>query len=663
MREPDEVRIGLRRMTDNAAESILTSFAAALLVALISFVRSPTDYRLSALRTLLLSIVLLPIASLLTLGTVRRRWRHDRVSVPIALSATFSIFGLWIALWAAKYEAVSLLSSAGLTILTVFCVIGVAVSIAMAVAIARVRCVRRLGGSRIALAGATALAVLMYWAARNDRATAFFPFQAAQCALELVLFTMAAYIARRIGWLQNKASVAGALLVFACFLVVVSAPQSLLGRTYADVFRGGGTERLVLQALRRAADRDGDGYSARFGGGDCDDNNPRAYPLGPIDCDGIVTSRSPERDAPRTPLRPVRRVLIVTIDALRCDLNGRRICPELDRLSTRASYSGYQQVFMAQTRRSLSALFGGRFMRSMEESQEIGNRLVRIAKQAGFRTKAFYSLSQLDAPSLAGDFDERDRDLVAFKNGRSPFEQVTSPQLTQRILLDIYRHKEDPAPQLLWAHFLDPHEPYISTAADAPVRWFRPDRMEDYEIEVRRTDAAVSELIRNAIVSGYDRDAAIVVTGDHGESFEPDHLGHGLSSSEVEISTPFMAWIFDADGRIQPVGLPKKCFQTDAAALLADVIGARPPPDQARFSLVDGRRGDEQFSTASGHWKYVYHRQARFEELFDLHRDPLETRNLADAEPSVLTQMRTTLGTELSRCSAEVRLNTPIDWK
>jgi hypothetical protein len=36
--------------------------------------------------------------------------------------------------------------------------------------------------------------------------------------------------------------------------------------------------RLLLGAARRATDHDGDGYSARFGGGDCDDTRADVYP-------------------------------------------------------------------------------------------------------------------------------------------------------------------------------------------------------------------------------------------------------------------------------------------------------------------------------------------------------------------------------------------------
>jgi hypothetical protein len=48
--------------------------------------------------------------------------------------------------------------------------------------------------------------------------------------------------------------------------------------TYAAIGEGGLGLKFALKLARRATDRDGDGYSALFGGGDCDDSRADVYP-------------------------------------------------------------------------------------------------------------------------------------------------------------------------------------------------------------------------------------------------------------------------------------------------------------------------------------------------------------------------------------------------
>jgi hypothetical protein len=43
--------------------------------------------------------------------------------------------------------------------------------------------------------------------------------------------------------------------------------------------------RLLLRVARHLADRDGDGYAAILGGGDCNDHDPRIHP-GAVDIPG-----------------------------------------------------------------------------------------------------------------------------------------------------------------------------------------------------------------------------------------------------------------------------------------------------------------------------------------------------------------------------------------
>ena len=147
----------------------------------------------------------------------------------------------------------------------------------------------------------------------------------------------------------------------------------------------GGDRRIAGAALRRHAgarltDHDGDGFSARFGGGDCDDTPPDVYPgADDIPGDGIdqnceggdargARRADRARGAPRRPRRAAGRgarrsrpgrsrpgaplkgnILIVTIDAFRADRlgvagygrpPGRSLTPTLDALARAGPTSG-----------------------------------------------------------------------------------------------------------------------------------------------------------------------------------------------------------------------------------------------------------------------------------------------------------------------------------
>jgi len=141
--------------------------------------------------------------------------------------------------------------------------------------------------------------------------------------------------------------------------------------TYAAVGEGGLGLTFALKLARRATDRDGDGYSALFGGGDCDDSRADVYPGAEdipgdgIDqnCEGgdapLVAEAATETEtlpaegnaAPRpVPSKAGKftgNILIIAIDATRADRlgvagygrpAGRSLTPNLDALAHRGAY-------------------------------------------------------------------------------------------------------------------------------------------------------------------------------------------------------------------------------------------------------------------------------------------------------------------------------------
>lgn len=188
-------------------------------------------------------------------------------------------------------------------------------------------------------------------------------------------------------------------------LGVAAASLLLFGNRPADrrgasaLYERGVVAPWVLPALARAADDDGDGYADWFGGGDCDDHNPRVRPGArevpgngvDEDCLGgdlRITARMrrslapppprvrPARAGARAPARLARgprNVLVVVLDAMRADRAGwagnrRGLTPHMDQLA--AGCVRFQRAYSPsnKTPSSMPAILSGHFTSELERS-------------------------------------------------------------------------------------------------------------------------------------------------------------------------------------------------------------------------------------------------------------------------------------------------------
>ena len=653
--------VGLRSSTTAGARSgwqpsldlprgwAATTLTAALGEALLAAATGPLQARVWALRTLLLLVPLVVMAvALVVAWPLRQRLRATGSDMRLWLVATGSLLatGWGVALWVTGFESsVSLRSERGLALLGL---LGGGATVLAGTGgwlASRSRAMARLGAERFGAMAATALALACFYVGRNLELAPFWPLRTANVFLEAALMLSAAALLRRTNMVGARACWAGGALVAVAAVVAASAPPEAAHRAYARILMDAGSERRVLLRLRRALDRDGDGFSEYLDGGGCDEHNAEARPLGPVDCAGLLHKGDLPAPPPTFPGVPqVSRVLVATIDTWRCDLRGASICPRLGALAVGASYAGSQRPFMAQTARSLGALFGAPFRQETAAAALQPAPTVSAARAAGYATKAFFTLDMLGVPSLGGSFEEQDTSLMT--DGIK--EYVNSAALTRRVLADLTAHAAQPGRRLVWAHYLDPHATYVPTAEGEPVPFFLFDRSGAYITEVRRVEAQVATLVEQARRLGYDRDAAIVVTSDHGESFSHGRLYHSLSSYDPEMKIPLFAWVFDRDGRQVKLDLPARTEERSVAALLAHLVGAPAPAGQSTVSVTDPADGDVQYLVVDGGWKLIYHHQTHYEELYHLDVDPLEEHDLSEREPAQLKRMRHRLGAELA---------------
>lgn len=243
----------------------------------------------------------------------------------------------------------------------------------------------------------------------------------------------------------------------------------------------------------------------------------------------------------------------------------------------------------------------------------------------------------------------------------------------------------------LYLHLFDPHNPYEPPAGDCArvSRAFLPgyhgrlgcfaDRRPEYPIpppedrrwhealyrgEVAYTDRQLGRFLDGLRSLGLDDDTVVAVVSDHGEEFwtrleaeramgyEPnaDH-GHTLYQELLHVPA-----VLRVPGR-GPAVVRGPVQLADLFPTLLRLVGIEPPPNQGtdlaprldgsaptvRPTLLAGMllHGDQRWSIRRGPWKLVVpEAPSRPLELYDLSRDPRETRNQAASQPGLVATLR-----------------------
>lgn len=341
-------------------------------------------------------------------------------------------------------------------------------------------------------------------------------------------------------------------------------------------------------------------------------------------------------------------VLLVTIDALRANHVGaygyaRKLTPHFDALAARGSVFEHAYCPTPHTSYSVTSLLTGKYLRPLllQGVGEDSDTWAGLLRTYGYRTAAFYppAVFFIDQSRFAS-FEKRALDFeyrwVEFAEGEKRLSQV------REYLAGAPADK----PLFLWVHLFGPHEPY---EAHPELGLSLGDRDVDrYDAEVAAADATVGELTR--LMEQRKPGAVTIVTADHGEEFG-DHGGryHGSSVYEEQARVPLV--IAGPGVKAQRVS---EVVQT--IDLLPTVLSAlavpRPPRIRGRDlgGLLAGTRAsgpgmayaetDEQALYAEGSLRLLCARRVGACKLFDLERDPGETRDASADHADDLARLR-----------------------
>ena len=386
-------------------------------------------------------------------------------------------------------------------------------------------------------------------------------------------------------------------------------------------------------------------------------------------------------------------------DRLGCYGYSRPTSPVIDSLAARGTLFSRCYAPSDYTQASTASLFTGRYplahgyMNSNYVLEEGSVTMAEIFAAKGYRTAAFI------ANGLAGRKYRMDQGFHEhFESNRAPAAELASearefigrqtadrPFLAYMHFLDV--HDPHRTPPAWFGRFADPAafafdmqdtlllETMVMRAwwSAAQGWWDDPAHERDvaryfedysdlYDASIACWDEAVGSILAALAQAGLDRSTIVVITSDHGEQLlEHGYFGHANSGYDVGLHVPLVIFDPGGDGIGRTISRPVSLI--DVLPTLLERRGI-PVPDQVQGRSLwpfsgpgtDDDADDRPIysegtffanrpvgtliqTLREGRWKLVLDRLRDTKELYDLRRDPGETRNLLHSEAEVAARL------------------------
>lgn len=278
-----------------------------------------------------------------------------------------------------------------------------------------------------------------------------------------------------------------------------------------------------------------------------------------------------------------------------------------------------------------------------------------------------------------GAFDETDHDRALIQRGATEIANLKEAlQLPAGVDLEAFMRDRLPPLPDNWSIQPDEAEPIERTLSQRPFKLNARRKWGEREWRLHRwayarlterVDRQIGVVLDALDSSGQAENTLVIFVSDHGDHAGSHRLEHKTFFYDEAARVP---WIMRLPGRIQAGRVEESCLVATGIDLLAtccDYAGVETPRQCLGVSMrgvAEGRSGAASRDFVYGEnavsrmfctkdWKYVrYDDGAHREQLYDLKRDPGETRSAAHdpAAAEVLARMGKRLDEEIARHAA-----------
>lgn len=292
--------------------------------------------------------------------------------------------------------------------------------------------------------------------------------------------------------------------------------------------------------------------------------------------------------------------------------------------------------------------------------------------------------------------DELLQRFYALVQSQLPLAYTRASEMNEQIFSWFRRYYDD-TPLFLWAHYMDPHTPYVPLLNyrrnlgfehmhqyrmyELHYKLLRAKRDPDYELseierntlfrlykaEVSYMDEKLGALLSFLKREGLTENSLVILTADHGEEFgEHGRYEHEATLYDELLRVPLLIkWPLRGSGVVKSL-----VSLIDLGPTICDFLDIEKPREYQGTSLLpllEGKERDKGVFSEVSHrggalkcsperrkiayrtrdWKYIY-KANRTDELYYLREDPEETKNLIDASKEVAKELKEKINTHLT---------------